>query len=180
MNVTACKFAAAFGFFWALLGASQHGLAAPVGPGDTFNIAYDMTVGHPPGSVYTHVTWQLVFSDGGFFQPGQSINFEAYDSSNSLLGSQSITQGFVFPIDNISAGFFTLATVDPIGFLKVTSLNAVFDLAGGNALLDATSILSNAVVITPLPAALPLFVSGLGVLGLITWRRKRPGTQASV
>jgi hypothetical protein len=26
---------------------------------------------------------------------------------------------------------------------------------------------------TPLPAALPLFATGLGALGLLTWRRKR-------
>jgi len=26
---------------------------------------------------------------------------------------------------------------------------------------------------TPLPAALPLFATGLGVLGLLAWRRKR-------
>jgi hypothetical protein len=26
---------------------------------------------------------------------------------------------------------------------------------------------------TPLPAALPLFATGLGVLGLLSWRRKR-------
>ena len=27
--------------------------------------------------------------------------------------------------------------------------------------------------ITPLPSALPLFVTGLGALGLLGWRRKR-------
>jgi hypothetical protein len=27
--------------------------------------------------------------------------------------------------------------------------------------------------VTPLPAALPLFATGLGVLGLLGWRRKR-------
>ena len=31
----------------------------------------------------------------------------------------------------------------------------------------------NAASATPLPAALPLFVSGLGALGLFGWRRKR-------
>jgi hypothetical protein len=31
-------------------------------------------------------------------------------------------------------------------------------------------------VVTPLPAALPLFVTGLGAFGLIGWRRKREQT----
>jgi len=31
-------------------------------------------------------------------------------------------------------------------------------------------------VVTPLPAALPLFVTGLGALGLLGWRRKRKNT----
>jgi hypothetical protein len=32
---------------------------------------------------------------------------------------------------------------------------------------------SNAIIVTPLPAALPLFATGLGVMGLLGWRRKR-------
>jgi PEP-CTERM motif len=35
-----------------------------------------------------------------------------------------------------------------------------------------TGLLVSAVV-TPLPAALPLFASGLGALGLLSWRRKQ-------
>ena len=31
---------------------------------------------------------------------------------------------------------------------------------------------------TPLPAALPLFATGLGALGLLTWRRKRKAIAA--
>ena len=33
-------------------------------------------------------------------------------------------------------------------------------------------------ILTPLPAALPLFASGLGVLGLLGWRRKRKAAAA--
>jgi hypothetical protein len=39
---------------------------------------------------------------------------------------------------------------------------------------NATLVVSNtAPVITPVPAALPLFATGLGGLGLLGWRRKR-------
>jgi hypothetical protein len=39
-----------------------------------------------------------------------------------------------------------------------------------NGLLIAPS---NALIVTPLPAAFPLFATGLGILGLLGWRRKR-------
>ena len=35
----------------------------------------------------------------------------------------------------------------------------------------------SSVITTPLPAALPLFATGLGVLGLLGWRRKRKGSK---
>jgi hypothetical protein len=35
------------------------------------------------------------------------------------------------------------------------------------------------VTVTPLPAALPLFVTGLGVMGLFGWRKKRKPAQSA-
>jgi hypothetical protein len=44
-----------------------------------------------------------------------------------------------------------------------------------NGINDAGLIAGYAEIIypTPLPASLPLFASGLGVLGLLGWRRKK-------
>ena len=42
--------------------------------------------------------------------------------------------------------------------------------------LDNVSV--SAVSATPLPAALPLFATGLGALGLLGWRRKRKASAA--
>jgi len=39
--------------------------------------------------------------------------------------------------------------------------------------LSINILLPEGAYVTPLPAALPLFATGLGVLGLIGWRRKR-------
>jgi len=38
---------------------------------------------------------------------------------------------------------------------------------------------STGTVTTPLPAALPLFATGLGALGLLGWRRKRKAAAAA-
>jgi hypothetical protein len=50
-------------------------------------------------------------------------------------------------------------------------------LLGGDGaydpLVELTSFTVTPVSATPLPAALPLFASGLGALGLLGWRRKR-------
>jgi hypothetical protein len=39
---------------------------------------------------------------------------------------------------------------------------------------------NSADLITPLPAALPLFASGLGAIGLLGWRRKRKNARATI
>ena len=45
---------------------------------------------------------------------------------------------------------------------------------GNNGEVAASAIsISDTPVATPLPAALPLFASGAGVLGFLGWRRKR-------
>jgi hypothetical protein len=40
-------------------------------------------------------------------------------------------------------------------------------------------LMTGVVVPTPLPAALPLFATGLGVLGLVGWRSKRRAALAA-
>ena len=55
--------------------------------------------------------------------------------------------------------------------VSATSL-AVFDFAG-EVDFDNLSVTINEATVTPLPAALPLFATGLGALGLLGWRRRR-------
>jgi hypothetical protein len=53
-----------------------------------------------------------------------------------------------------------------------------YDYSLNTELLNIGDGFSATPVITPLPAALPLFVTGLGGLGLLGWRRKRKNTAA--
>jgi hypothetical protein len=52
------------------------------------------------------------------------------------------------------------------------------NVAGNNGLADFAPDTSDARVVTPLPAALPLFASGAGLLGFLSWRRKRKSAAA--
>jgi hypothetical protein len=57
----------------------------------------------------------------------------------------------------------------------VTELFAVTLPSDGasNAEIDFSAAAIGSSTATPLPAALPLFATGLGALGLLGWRRKR-------
>jgi hypothetical protein len=62
--------------------------------------------------------------------------------------------------------FVASSSSTPIAFLFATQLGF------GSIVIDDVSVVETAGA-TPLPAALPLFASGLGALGLLGWRRKR-------
>jgi hypothetical protein len=50
---------------------------------------------------------------------------------------------------------------------------------GGNAFFTGDLVIASVPAATPLPAALPLFASALGGLGLLGWRRKRKAALAA-
>jgi hypothetical protein len=91
----------------------------------------------------------------------------AYSAANAVLGT--VSEGLLGAF--ISAATFTLNGPD-IAYVIFTD-NA-YNFAGTNFRLDNLTLDST----TPLPAALPLFASGLGVLGLLGWRRKRKASAA--
>jgi len=66
-------------------------------------------------------------------------------------------------------------TFDVIATGSDTLTFSSFDIPSALALDDVTV---TSVSATPLPAALPLFASGLGALGLFGWRRKRKNASA--
>ena len=60
-----------------------------------------------------------------------------------------------------------------VGFTGGTFTDAYIYYNGDNNLPTGLTITFSEVSATPLPAALPLFASGLGALGLLGWRRKK-------
>ena len=96
-----------------------------------------------------------------------------YSHSFFFTGMTNNTSGFppTFLDFSANAGFFHVEVAD---FAR--TLNIEFHNDGFNTISLYSQIvitLPDGVAITPLPAALPLFVTGLGALGLFGWRRKR-------
>jgi hypothetical protein len=82
--------------------------------------------------------------------------------TGAIAGGGTVTQ--TFDVTNSSFLTFTLAA-------DFTNLTSVSWTATGGSTPQFSNI--DVVASTPLPAALPLFVTGLGAMGLFGWRRKR-------
>jgi hypothetical protein len=105
-----------------------------------------------------------------------------------LSGSSTGAQNFTAPASDISSGgYWTVWGTNSMNFLATSSIVTLQfkDLAvgtsptaGADLGLDNVSVTDFAATATPLPAALPLFATGLGALGLLGWRRKRKAKTA--
>ena len=78
---------------------------------------------------------------------------------------------------------WTTATTDPSEITIYTNVTSFLDppsIIITDSLGDTTTIAAFGPVVTPLPAALPLFAGGLSLMGLLGRRRKRKGIIAAV
>jgi hypothetical protein len=98
-----------------------------------------------------------------------------------LGGSQLLSMNQTFMLDAnvlyraiIDTDAFSFGLNGAVGGAASAHLNLFFAAPDGYSVLTSEGI-GNAspVAATPLPAALPLFASGLGALGLFGWRRKK-------
>jgi lambda repressor-like predicted transcriptional regulator len=108
---------------------------------------------------------------------GLNLSFTLTDIQNFL--NSVLTTGF--PPDELTV--FNELGISPSEILAIlmaldptdvpTSLDAAFD-----QLASTESQIAAGFATTPVPAALPLFATGLGAMGLLGWRRKRKNTAA--
>jgi hypothetical protein len=168
--------------------------ASPLPPG----VSDQFTVYDSRGAIVPD--WSLTVSEaneGTFFFPG--VPFDAAQLGNATVlfepGFNPVTQGYsdIFGIARIGGESnnlaFAFASDSDTALLTLgTSFSRTF-VEGPNA-VDATLYLSPELqglgytatfqsdFETPLPAALPLFATGLGAMGLLGWRRKRKNAAA--
>jgi hypothetical protein len=118
----------------------------------------------------TILTFSTPVSNLSFFQVG--------DNATGVQASVDVFTGGAFNSTVDILGFNTFNTpdlVDLTAFSNVTSIRIYNITDPGGLGWDNFNFTSSAGA-TPLPAALPLFASGLGGLGLLGWRRKRKAT----
>lgn len=147
--------------------APSHDLSGPTGSYD-YKITFDLT-GFNPATASITGQWTTDNQGRGILlngaNTGNSIAFGSGPDNYSFDSwhSFSITSGFVaglntldFLIDNVTTDCGSPCTTNPTAVRVEMTGNATASIGA-----------------TPLPAALPLFASGLGALGFIGWRRKR-------
>ena len=143
---------------------------APVDPVmGSFTITLDPTV---VTSFATTITFQNVN-----ITPGAKAPFFFYDPISS--GGFLTVCSPAFAASCGETAMFNAFDVRMVNFQSTpTFLDLTYSQSSVNDIFETTTG-SVSGVVTPLPAALPLFATGLGAIGLFGWRRKRKNTAAA-
>jgi len=124
-----------------------------------------------PGTL-TGVTFNLdsTFSFTGLTSVSASVTV----NGNSIFSTNTVGPTFSPPAVTLPFDpFFTGAGTFPATLFIDTDCGGSFCLGGWIGNLSVTYTFNPPGSVVPLPAALPLFATGLGALGLLGWRRKK-------
>jgi hypothetical protein len=123
-----------------------------------------------PAFYYAPTVYDLSFNVENFLSTGSTTTFDLYAPLLNFL-------------HNLEA-YACVGAYAGSGYCGIpgAGANEVVGLPGDTIVYFTadfpTITLVSSVTTTPLPAALPLFATGLGGLGLLGWRRKRANTSA--
>jgi len=191
LKVQAIKVGAVVSVFigvFAILGSSSPSYATPVTPSiivNTFSTPEDTTLVVPATGVATGATDPAFIAFYTFGSPSTG-SFSGLTTVTNTTGPFCPSPSCIWT--GTTDGSFTY---DPpsnftgtVFFIVQGALTDPPQYNGGGS-FDGTNAVTDSIVVTgapatPLPAALPLFASGLGALGLLGWRRKRKAAAVAV
>jgi hypothetical protein len=164
-------------------GVSLGTLNTLLSAGTAGNVSFDLLSGTPvnPGNNYAY--WDVVLQNPS--NSSQTIVWNAYGIN--ATGPNPFNQGLSTNASCNSSGGCVFSAWNP----NVTSTYGTWNVidvsigiggwANPNGTVAAATIDSISLpgTLTPLPAALPLFAGGLGLMGLLGWRRKQRGQAAA-
>ena len=107
-------------------------------------------------------------SDNLLAQPSVTVTSNSFTVTSGVLTAMDFRAGF--PIANTTPAeiFFVTLLLNPGSFFVANRISDAVDHK-----VESLSATFTPVSEVPLPGALPLFAAGLGVLGLLGWRRMR-------
>ena len=151
--------------------------ADPLNTGDTwnFNVIFYSNAASLPGAVLSSAAVSAAVTDTGVNIGGErAYLFDASFADVALLGATSYW--FSALNTDIQTTFrWTGATAGLLSAISLDGINWNPSSQEGRTPLNFALYDGGAVNVVPIPAALPLFATGLGALGLLGWRRKRTG-----
>jgi hypothetical protein len=130
---------------------------------------------------------KMTFTSGPITLTGVATLFDLGPDNHGPFGSNvptnnSSTAKFKFSIDDGATWqevLFTDANLKNLGAYLVTGTDFWFMQDGESNPQFYVSALEFTAATTPVPAALPLFATGLGAMGLLGWRKKRKAQAAA-
>lgn len=134
------------------------------------------SVSGPSGGEYTNAT-SATFTSGALTATLTGTNevLENTASPGYMGFVQTSPALAIEALTNTAFETYDLATALALtsGGLSVSATDDTYSTSAGNLVFADITALSFEAVVTPLPAALPLFAGGLGAMGLLGRRRKR-------
>jgi hypothetical protein len=140
-------------------------------------VTYDIVLTQTAGTLL--LTQTDFTASASFSLPANFSGTETIDGVGFTIGTQIFTSNLTVQATNgvINNVFAFSGTAN--GDTLVVGVNS-FNLFGAHIPSTDVGSVSITPAATPLPAALPLFATGLGALGLLGWRRKRTARSLAV
>jgi hypothetical protein len=145
------------------------------GNGGSGPFTYNITLPQPPT-----LSVKQILEIGGLMANGNANIGTANVSAATQLAIWEVEYGSAFRFAGVSWQTSNLATtlINDLG--SSIPLNANIELFTDEGNQTLGTLITPFITPTPLPAALPLFATGIGVMGLLGWRRKKRKAIASI